>query len=55
MLPLDDLIRPQFHQVDVDVEHFIKAQLGLKLDKGKIMHVLRHLDIYAKSIRRPDL
>jgi hypothetical protein len=29
-----DRIKPDFHQVNLDVEGFIKTNLGIKLDKG---------------------
>ena len=31
---LRDAIRPQFHQVVLKVEPYIKNELGIKLDKG---------------------
>ena len=32
--PLQDIIKPRFHQVLLPAESFIKNELGLKLDKG---------------------
>lgn len=29
-----DVLRPDFHQLNLKVEHFIKGELGVKLDKG---------------------
>jgi cleavage and polyadenylation specificity factor subunit 4 len=29
-----DILRPQFHQNNFSAEHFIKHELGLKLDTG---------------------
>lgn len=31
---LRDIIRPQFHQVNLTAENFVKNTIGLKLDKG---------------------
>ncbi len=31
----DDLIRPDFHHVNVDVEGWLKSEKGLKLDSGE--------------------
>ena len=33
--PLQDIVKPHFHQVLLPAESFIKNDLGLKLDKGK--------------------
>lgn len=30
-----DFIRPDFHQVNLDVEGYLKAERGFKLDAGK--------------------
>lgn len=32
---LRDLVRPQFHQVILSIEPYIKSDLGIKLDKGQ--------------------
>lgn len=29
-----DVVRPDFHHVNLDVENYIKSELGIKLDKG---------------------
>lgn len=31
---LRDIVRPQFHQVNLSAESFVKDKLGVKLDKG---------------------
>lgn len=35
--PLKDIVRPQFHQVNLRAENFIKNTIGLKLDKGEFV------------------
>jgi cleavage and polyadenylation specificity factor subunit 4 len=37
--PLQDIIKPRFHQVLLPAEVFIKNELGLKLDKGAFSSV----------------
>jgi cleavage and polyadenylation specificity factor subunit 4 len=32
--PLRDIVRPQFHQLQLEPEAFVKNELGIKLDKG---------------------
>lgn len=31
---LRDIVRPQFHQINLSAEVFVKNTIGLKLDKG---------------------
>ena len=40
---LRDIIRPQFHQVNLSAEDFAKTTIGLKLDTG-IVYFLRSLE-----------
>ena len=40
---LRDIIRPQFHQVNLSAEDFVKTTIGLKLDTG-IVYFLRSLE-----------
>lgn len=32
---VDDFVRPDFHQVELDVETFLKKEKGWKLDAGE--------------------
>lgn len=32
---LADVVRPDLHQLDLKVEHYIKSELDFKLDKGE--------------------
>ncbi|KAG8903482.1 RNA-binding component of cleavage and polyadenylation factor [Tulasnella sp. 403] len=34
-LDVSDIVRPDFHQIDLKVEQFIKSELGVKLDKDE--------------------
>jgi cleavage and polyadenylation specificity factor subunit 4 len=38
--PLQDIVKPHFHQVLLPAESFIKNDLGLKLDKGNVLDLL---------------
>lgn len=38
--PLQDIVKPHFHQVLLPAELFIKNDLGLKLDKGTFFSLL---------------
>ena len=40
---LRDIIRPQFHQVNLNAEDFVKTTIGLKLDTGMV-YFLRSLE-----------
>ena len=40
---LRDIIRPQFNQVNLSAEDFVKTTIGLKLDTG-IVYFLRSLE-----------
>lgn len=52
---LKDIVDPQFHQNNLLAEAFIKAQLGIKLDKGKSIIAAREAtDLPAQMIRFAD-
>ena len=54
---LKDIIRPQFHQVNLVAEPFIKGELGIKLDKGTTLFSHRapiHARNYSHPIWSPD-
>lgn len=48
---LRDIIDPQFHQNNFPAEHYIKAELGLKLDKGKSESMARNFYQLAQQNR----
>jgi cleavage and polyadenylation specificity factor subunit 4 len=37
---LRDVVNPQFHQNNFHAETFVKAELGIKLDKGALFYSL---------------
>lgn len=50
---LRDIIRPQFHQINLVAEQFIKGELGIKLNKGTIRspHSAHFAHVLAQMIK----
>lgn len=51
---LRDIVRPQFHQVNLTAESFVKDKLGVKLDKGLGSHLLLNDSTQLRG-RRSDM
>ena len=47
---LRDIIKPQFHQVNLSAEFYIKRELGIKLDKGRSPTFKDSLGRYSLTI-----
>ena len=47
--PAADFVRPDFHQVNLDVEGYLKQERNYKLDSGKYSHLMRHVRIDADA------